>query len=71
MAHRSTYKGDRRQVNTRIPVELFDAVADRAAELGVMKGDLVTHALCLMMQTPEHDPLTSRSHETEQMRMTA
>ncbi len=69
---RSTWKGERRQINAHIPLDMFNDIAQRAEGLGVTKVDLLLHAVCLYMERPDVDPLRDRSGEQpEQMRMTA
>lgn len=69
---RSTWKGERRQINAWLPLDMFNDINARAQELGVTKVDLLLHAVCMYMERPDVDPLRDKTGEQpEQMRMTA
>lgn len=68
--HRSTWKGERRQVGTKVPVELYDAIRERADRLGVTMADVMYAALARDLM-PDLDPLKDKADLPEQMAMTA
>jgi hypothetical protein len=68
------HKGDRRLIqSTRAPLPLAEAAAQAAERLGVHRSDYLLHALCVVLDMPEYDPLTHLldSDAQEQMQMTA
>ena len=68
------HKGPRKLVAaSRVPIGLYDLMTAEAERLGVHRSDLIAHALCLMFDTPDYDPLKGRDlgEDAEQMQMTA
>lgn len=66
------HKGDRRQIKCRVDVDLYDVAQRDARRLGVPMSEYLAHALAVLMNSPEHDPIRHLlDSEGEQMRMTA
>jgi hypothetical protein len=60
-------------ISTRVHPDVAAIVDAEAERLGVYKSDIMAHALCLLFNKPEHDPLPDGLPDggNEQMRMTA
>jgi len=69
------HKGPRKLVAAgRVHPDVYDRMDAEAQRLGVHKSDLIVHALCLMLDIPEHDPMKGLDEDdepAEQMQMTA
>ncbi|MCV7080130.1 toxin-antitoxin system [Mycolicibacterium insubricum] len=53
MAQRSTHKGDRVQIMTRPPREVYDVIRTRATALGIPMGQYVADVLAHHVGMPE------------------
>ena len=53
MAQRSTHKGDRAQIMTRPPREVYDVIRARSTALGIPMGQYVADLLCHHVGMPE------------------
>ena len=67
------HKGERKMIqSTRVPVDVADAVDAAVSQYGhgIHRSDFLLHALCVVLDLPQHDPL-AQNHPEEQMQMTA
>ena len=72
MAMAQPHKGDRRQIKCRVDVSLHGMAQQQATELGVPLSEFLAHALAVLMETPEYDPLAEvLTRREQQMKMTA
>lgn len=65
------HKGDRRQIKCRVDVCLYDQAQEQARELGVPMSEFLAHALAVLLETPQYDPVAQNHHDQEQMKMSA
>lgn len=57
---------------TRAPLPVADAALAEVERLGVSRNDFLLHALCVVLDMPEYDPLAHGDKQAgEQMQMTA
>lgn len=62
----SVFASDKKQIAARVPDELYTRVIEKASELGVSRGDVTAHALSLLLNMPESDPLRIRSERAKE-----
>lgn len=68
--HRSTWKGERKQIGPRIPTDLFDAISEDAKTNGVSRGDWLVHLAARYYGRDDLDPVSDVKRDQAEFQMT-